>query len=51
MSGGSWPFSSLSLLAENATGGIIPQCGHFVVEEQPEVLIQRLNAFFSEHEW
>jgi pimeloyl-ACP methyl ester carboxylesterase len=49
-SGGSWPFYSLSLLAENPSGGIIPQCGHFVVEERPEVLIQRLTAFFSEHE-
>lgn len=49
-SGGSWPLYSLSLLAENPSGGIIPQCGHFVAEEQPEALIRRLNAFFSEHE-
>ncbi|HEY0754099.1 MAG TPA: alpha/beta hydrolase [Ktedonobacteraceae bacterium] len=47
-SGGAWPFFSLAQLAENPAGGIIPQCGHFVVEEQPEALIQRLNAFFSE---
>jgi pimeloyl-ACP methyl ester carboxylesterase len=49
-SGAGWPFYSLAQLAENVSGGIIPQCGHYIAEEQPEELVRRLNAFFSEHE-
>jgi len=29
-------------------GGVIENCGHFVPEEQPEELAQRLMAFFIE---
>jgi pimeloyl-ACP methyl ester carboxylesterase len=49
-SGAGWPFYSLAQLAENVSGGIIPQCGHYIAEEQPEELLRRLNAFFSEQE-
>jgi len=49
-SGGGWPFYSLAQLAERVSGGIIPQCGHFIAEEHPEELLRRLNAFFSEQE-
>jgi pimeloyl-ACP methyl ester carboxylesterase len=49
-SGAGFPFYSLAQLAENVSGGIILQCGHYVQEEQPEELVRRLNAFFSEEE-
>jgi pimeloyl-ACP methyl ester carboxylesterase len=47
-SGAGFPFYSLAQLAENVYGGIVPQCGHYIAEEQPEELLRRLNAFFSE---
>jgi pimeloyl-ACP methyl ester carboxylesterase len=46
--GAGWPFYSLAQVAENVTGGIIPNCGHYIAEEQPDELLRRLNAFFSE---
>lgn len=49
-SGAGAPFYSLAQLAEHVSGGIIPQCGHYIAEEQPEELLRRLNAFFSGHE-
>ena len=49
-SGAGEPFYSLAQLAEHVSGGIIPQCGHYIAEEQPEELLRRLNAFFSEQE-
>ena len=49
-SGAGWPFLSLGQLAEQVSGGIIPQCGHYIAEERPDELLQRLNAFFSEQE-
>ena len=49
-SGAGGPFYSLAQLAEHVSGGVIPQCGHFIAEEQPEELLRRLNAFFSEQE-
>lgn len=49
-SGAGWPFYSLAQLADHVSGGIIPQCGHFIAEEQPDELLRRLTTFFSEHE-
>lgn len=49
-SGAGFPFYSLAQLAENVSGGIILQCGHYIQEEQPEELLRRLIAFFSEGE-
>jgi pimeloyl-ACP methyl ester carboxylesterase len=49
-SGAGWPFYSLAQLAEHVSGGIIPQCGHYIAEEQPEELLRRLSTFFSEQE-
>lgn len=46
-SGAGGPFSSLAQLAQHVSGGVIPQCGHFIAEEQPDELLRRLNAFFS----
>lgn len=47
-SGGAFPFSSLTQLAKNVRGEIIKDCGHFIAEEQPEVLTQQLLAFLGE---
>jgi pimeloyl-ACP methyl ester carboxylesterase len=49
-SGAGWPYYSLAQVAEDVTGGEISQCGHYIAEEQPEELLQRLNTFFSEQE-
>jgi pimeloyl-ACP methyl ester carboxylesterase len=39
---------SMQRVALNVRGGMIANCGHFVPEEQPEELAQRLMAFFNE---
>lgn len=39
---------SMQIVALNVRGGMIANCGHFVPEEQPEELAQRLMAFFNE---
>ena len=33
--------------ASNVTGGVIEECGHFIAEEQPEVLVEKLLSFFA----
>ena len=42
------PLESLRTIASNVTGGAIPECGHFIPEEQPAVLAERLLAFFRD---
>lgn len=37
----------LSLISDNVTGGLIPNCGHMVAEEAPEFLAQELIKFFK----
>lgn len=49
-SGAGSPFYSLAQLAEHVSGGMIPQCGHYIAEEQPDELVRRLFAFFAEDE-
>ncbi len=44
---GTEPLKSLRAIASNVTGGAIPECGHFIPEEQPQVLAERLLAFFG----
>jgi pimeloyl-ACP methyl ester carboxylesterase len=39
---------SLRRLATDVRGGVIEECGHWMPEEQPERLLQRLMAFFAE---
>ncbi len=39
---------SMRRVALDVRGGMIANCGHFVPEEQPEELAQRLMAFFNE---
>jgi pimeloyl-ACP methyl ester carboxylesterase len=33
--------------AHEVTGSPLPECGHFLAEEQPVVVVERLRAFFS----
>ena len=41
---------SLQRVAENVVGGIVPNCGHWVAEEQPEFIARELLKFFSERD-
>jgi pimeloyl-ACP methyl ester carboxylesterase len=41
------PLDSARVLADNVQGGAIPDCGHFIPEEQPELLAQHLLKFFA----
>jgi len=41
------PLESLRVIALDARGGAIPECGHFIPEEQPALLAERLLAFFG----
>jgi len=38
---------SLRLVSKQAEGGAIPDCGHWMAEEKPKELADRLRAFFS----
>jgi pimeloyl-ACP methyl ester carboxylesterase len=40
------PLESLREIASNVRGGAIPECGHFIPEEQPAVLGEWLIQFF-----
>jgi pimeloyl-ACP methyl ester carboxylesterase len=44
---GEEPLESLRAIASNVTGGAIPECGHFIPEEQPALLAERLLDFFG----
>jgi pimeloyl-ACP methyl ester carboxylesterase len=37
----------MKILAQNVTGIIVPNAGHFIPEEQPDVVVKLLNNFFS----
>jgi pimeloyl-ACP methyl ester carboxylesterase len=39
---------SLRRLGSNVRGGVIDQCGHWMAEEQPEVLLEHLLPFLAE---
>jgi microsomal epoxide hydrolase len=39
--------SSMESLAVHLDGGVIEDCGHYVMEEQPEVVARRLLDFFK----
>lgn len=41
---------SLEGLAHSVEGGVIPDCGHFMMEEQPEVIAEELLRFFEKVE-
>jgi pimeloyl-ACP methyl ester carboxylesterase len=42
--------SSMETLASNVSGGVIEDCGHYVMEEQPEVLARRILEFIKHAE-
>ncbi len=44
---GEEPLESLRLIATDVRGGVIPDCGHFIPEEQPELLAEKLLEFFA----
>ena len=39
---------SLARVADNVTGGVIDNCGHFIPEEAPDVLLQAFDEFFKD---
>jgi pimeloyl-ACP methyl ester carboxylesterase len=41
------PEASLKVIADDVTGAIVPDCGHFVPEEQPEALAALLLDHFA----
>jgi pimeloyl-ACP methyl ester carboxylesterase len=45
---GSEPEESLRRVALNVRGEVFADCGHFIPEEAPDLLNQRLLAFFDE---
>ncbi len=40
-------YEAMKPLGTNIRGGEIPDCGHYIPEEQPEVLAARMLAFFD----
>ena len=44
---GSEPEASLKVIADDVTGAVVPDCGHFVPEERPEALAALLLAHFA----
>jgi pimeloyl-ACP methyl ester carboxylesterase len=38
----------LLLVAANVGGGVIPDCGHWVAEEQPDFVLNQLKSFLSQ---
>jgi pimeloyl-ACP methyl ester carboxylesterase len=45
---GEEPLESLRAIAQDVRGGAIAECGHFIPEEQPHVLAERLLEFFGD---
>jgi pimeloyl-ACP methyl ester carboxylesterase len=43
------PEDSLRRLARDVQGEVIAECGHWIPEEQPRYLAERLLGFFAEH--
>jgi pimeloyl-ACP methyl ester carboxylesterase len=44
---GTAAYQVMQTLAIDVRGEVIPDCGHWIPEEQPEVLTTRIQAFFS----
>jgi pimeloyl-ACP methyl ester carboxylesterase len=42
------PLESLRAIASDVRGGAIPECGHFIPEEQPALLAEQLLGFFRD---
>ena len=41
------PLKCMEELAENVRGGVVERCGHWIPEERPDYLLERLSEFFS----
>jgi pimeloyl-ACP methyl ester carboxylesterase len=39
----------LRFVAPDVRGGALPDCGHFIPEEQPALLAARLLQFFAQY--
>ena len=39
--------NGMKMLAQNVTGIIVPDSGHFIAEEQPQFVINQLSNFFG----
>ncbi|HLN94379.1 MAG TPA: alpha/beta hydrolase [Flavobacterium sp.] len=48
--GSPYTYTQLAPYCQQITGGIIPECGHMVAEEQPERLFEQLLPFFQAHQ-
>jgi pimeloyl-ACP methyl ester carboxylesterase len=44
---GEEPLESMRLVAANVEGGAVPDCGHFIPDEQPALLAERLLRFMD----
>jgi pimeloyl-ACP methyl ester carboxylesterase len=38
----------MKMLAQNVTGIIVPNSGHWIPEEQPKFLVEQLTKFFNQ---
>ncbi len=47
--GSAYTHSQLVPFCENIQGGIIPNCGHMVAEEQPDYLVKQLLDFYNQN--
>jgi pimeloyl-ACP methyl ester carboxylesterase len=45
---GMGPFEQFHHLAETVTGGVIENCGHWVIEEQPGRVLEDLGEFLRQ---
>ncbi len=46
---GEEPLESLRVIARDVRSGAVPECGHFIAEEQPLALAEHLLGFFAAH--
>lgn len=44
---GGLPLQSMQAVADDVRGGVIERCGHWVAEERPDYISERLLAFFG----
>ena len=44
---GTAALDSMRMVATNVSGGIVPNSGHWIAEEQPDFLINQLLKFFA----
>ena len=42
------PEASLKRVADNVRGEVFAECGHFIPEEAPELLLNKLGLFFND---